>query len=196
MASAKDVVRIWADGCFDMMHFGHANALRQCKVWACNQLSAKNNCRAGRESMSDISLNSIRFYKQLFSLVRIADSAWWRSAHSGRAFRQRDRSTQGPACNERRGKVIVTVIASVWCSLELDIKLWQHASGWMRLCETHRTSRTCGSWTNTTASTALTEMILSWTLQATIHMGKWRLQAVSSTSSDLKVRKRKTKGYQ
>ena len=23
--------RIWFDGCFDMMHFGHANALRQAK---------------------------------------------------------------------------------------------------------------------------------------------------------------------
>lgn len=21
--------RVWVDGCFDMMHFGHANALRQ-----------------------------------------------------------------------------------------------------------------------------------------------------------------------
>lgn len=26
---APGVVRIWVDGCFDMMHFGHANALRQ-----------------------------------------------------------------------------------------------------------------------------------------------------------------------
>src|SRR3989344_146155 len=25
----KKIVRVWADGCFDMMHFGHANALRQ-----------------------------------------------------------------------------------------------------------------------------------------------------------------------
>ena len=22
-------IRVWVDGCFDMMHFGHANALRQ-----------------------------------------------------------------------------------------------------------------------------------------------------------------------
>eukprot|EP00043_Microstomoeca_roanoka_P028060 m.16767 g.16767 ORF g.16767 m.16767 type:complete len:377 (-) comp8148_c0_seq1:183-1313(-) len=28
---AKHMVRIWCDGCFDMMHFGHANALRQAK---------------------------------------------------------------------------------------------------------------------------------------------------------------------
>lgn len=27
----KKQVRIWVDGCFDMMHFGHANALRQAK---------------------------------------------------------------------------------------------------------------------------------------------------------------------
>jgi len=27
----KKPVRIWVDGCFDMMHFGHANALRQAK---------------------------------------------------------------------------------------------------------------------------------------------------------------------
>eukprot|EP00758_Cryptobia_borreli_P009962 Tbor_TRINITY_DN5524_c7_g3::TRINITY_DN5524_c7_g3_i1::g.13533::m.13533/K00967/PCYT2; ethanolamine-phosphate cytidylyltransferase len=25
----KGVIRIWVDGCFDMLHFGHANALRQ-----------------------------------------------------------------------------------------------------------------------------------------------------------------------
>lgn len=29
--SAKKPVRIWVDGCFDLMHFGHANALRQAK---------------------------------------------------------------------------------------------------------------------------------------------------------------------
>lgn len=31
--SNKRVARLWTDGCFDMMHFGHANALRQGKVW-------------------------------------------------------------------------------------------------------------------------------------------------------------------
>ena len=25
-------VRVWADGCFDMVHFGHANAMRQAKL--------------------------------------------------------------------------------------------------------------------------------------------------------------------
>ncbi|KAJ3170665.1 Ethanolamine-phosphate cytidylyltransferase [Geranomyces variabilis] len=29
--AGKKPVRIWVDGCFDMMHFGHANALRQAK---------------------------------------------------------------------------------------------------------------------------------------------------------------------
>ncbi|TPX60163.1 hypothetical protein PhCBS80983_g01969 [Powellomyces hirtus] len=31
VAGSRKPVRIWVDGCFDMMHFGHANALRQAK---------------------------------------------------------------------------------------------------------------------------------------------------------------------
>jgi cytidyltransferase-like protein len=28
----KREVRVWSDGCFDMVHFGHANACRQAKA--------------------------------------------------------------------------------------------------------------------------------------------------------------------
>jgi len=32
MAKEKKSVRVWIDGCFDMVHFGHANVLRQAKA--------------------------------------------------------------------------------------------------------------------------------------------------------------------
>ncbi|KAL6954450.1 ethanolamine-phosphate cytidylyltransferase [Sarracenia purpurea var. burkii] len=31
MSNDKKPVRVWCDGCFDIVHFGHANALRQAK---------------------------------------------------------------------------------------------------------------------------------------------------------------------
>lgn len=29
MAEQRKIVKVWVDGCFDLMHYGHANALRQ-----------------------------------------------------------------------------------------------------------------------------------------------------------------------
>ena len=29
---ARKEVRVWCDGCYDMVHFGHANSLRQAKA--------------------------------------------------------------------------------------------------------------------------------------------------------------------
>ena len=31
-AKRKKIVKVWCDGCYDMVHFGHANQIRQAKA--------------------------------------------------------------------------------------------------------------------------------------------------------------------
>jgi len=38
--AANKPVRVWVDGCFDMMHFGHANAMRQVRAVAAASTAA------------------------------------------------------------------------------------------------------------------------------------------------------------
>ncbi len=42
--NTKKQVRVWTDGCFDMMHYGHANALRQVGLSSKNELSETLAC--------------------------------------------------------------------------------------------------------------------------------------------------------
>lgn len=42
LGSTKKYKRVWVDGCFDMMHYGHANALRQVRNML--KLCFINNC--------------------------------------------------------------------------------------------------------------------------------------------------------
>ena len=43
-------IRVWVDGCFDCMHYGHANALRQAKAMG-------NKLVVGVHSDKDILIN-------------------------------------------------------------------------------------------------------------------------------------------
>ncbi len=36
--AGRKPVRVYMDGCFDMMHYGHANALRQVALYSCRRL--------------------------------------------------------------------------------------------------------------------------------------------------------------
>jgi ethanolamine-phosphate cytidylyltransferase len=66
MEGEKKIVRVWVDGCFDMMHYGHSNALRKAKALG-------DYLVVGVHSDEDISKNKgppVTTEKERYAIVR------------------------------------------------------------------------------------------------------------------------------
>jgi len=61
--SGRKPVRIWVDGCFDMMHFGHANALRQAKELGDYMIVGVHSDEAIRKNKGPTVMNEQERYK-------------------------------------------------------------------------------------------------------------------------------------
>ncbi|CAO3594847.1 unnamed protein product [Absidia cylindrospora] len=54
----KKPVRVWVDGCFDIMHYGHANALRQAKTMEEERYAAVAACKWVDQVVPDAPYNT------------------------------------------------------------------------------------------------------------------------------------------
>lgn len=62
--------RSWLDGCFDFMHFGHANAILQAKITSNNVNFSKYKCSKEEDELKEVDINCDFFTPETLSLFR------------------------------------------------------------------------------------------------------------------------------
>jgi hypothetical protein len=113
-------VRVWVDGCFDMMHFGHANAMRQVRGAGLARVAvADRGCGVQAKAMGDVLVVGVHSDEQ------IALNKGPTVMNNQERYMLPRHPRAAPPCPDGRR------CPGTW--------RWRHASGWTRWWRMRRT---------------------------------------------------------